>query len=86
MKTEKQINAARKKINEIILTPDLTNEQYALFMGMSNALVWAAGGSNETMDRLLAGEPIAAGKDSSKAITKLRSGLENLAKNLSTGK
>lgn len=72
MKTEQQINDARKILCDILQTPGLSGSQRTLFAGMLNALAWAADGHNaSTMDRLLAGEPIAAGKDPTKALRHL---------------
>lgn len=79
MKTEQQINDARKTIRQKILREGLSDGQLQLLSGMLLGLVWTVDGeSTETMDRLLAGESIAAGKDATKATQRLRSGLEEL--------
>lgn len=74
MKTIEGVNKARGIIGSKLETPGLSDSQRTLLAGMLNALVWVAEGVNSTtVDRLLSGEPIAAGKDSSKAINTLRS-------------
>jgi hypothetical protein len=79
VKTEQQINDARKTIRQKILREGLSDGQLQLLSGMLLGLVWTVDGeSTETMDRLLAGESIAAGKDATKATQRLRSGLEEL--------
>lgn len=73
MKSQEQISAARKKIAVTLATPGLNPEQLALFGGMLNALAWVMDSPNgSTLDRLLKGEPVAAGKDPSAAIKRLQ--------------
>ena len=68
MKTLEQVNEARGKIADHFVTPGLTESQKCILVGMINALVWVAEGADtSTMDRLLAGEPMAAGKPTNAA-------------------
>lgn len=72
MKTEEQIDNARKIMREKLVMPGLSDMQRALFAGILNTLVWAAEGhSTSTLDRLLSGEPVAVGKDPTEAIKRL---------------
>lgn len=69
MKTINQINHARDILKRRVMTPGMTDAQTALLGGMLQSLVWVADGANcSTMERLLAGEEIAAGKDSAEAM------------------
>lgn len=72
MKTIEQIRAAGDKLCETLKTPGLNRAQLALFAGMLNALAWVRDSPNgSTLDRLLAGETVAAGKDPSPALETL---------------
>lgn len=71
VKSLAQINAARAIMRQRIVTPGLTDLQKATVMGVSNALQWAAGVSNTTMERLLSDEPMAAGKNSDRVFERL---------------
>lgn len=72
MKTAEQIKVARNVLCEKLNTPGLDKSQSALFAGMLNALAWVCDSPNgSTLDKLLAGEPIAAGKDPSQAHDRL---------------
>jgi len=74
MKTLQQIAHARNVLCETLKTPGLNPEQSAMFAGMLNALAWVCDSPNgTTLDRLLAGEPVAAGKDPSAAVKRLES-------------
>lgn len=69
MKTLDQINHARKVVREKALTPGLSKDQTTLLAGMLNALVWVADGpAASTMERLLAGEPLAPGQTASNVL------------------
>jgi hypothetical protein len=73
MKTEQQINDARRRILERMKTPGLSDLQKTLLSGMLNALVWAADGRDQlTMQRMLSDEPMAAGQDHTAALKTLR--------------
>lgn len=79
MKTLKQVNAARKAVNNAAMTPDLSDVQLALFMGMSNALVWTADAQGmSTLQRLIDGEPIAGGQSTADALERFRKAIETL--------
>lgn len=79
MKTASQINAARKRLRERIITPGLNDVQKSLIIGMVNALVWVAEGeASSTMERMLSDEPIAAGQDTKPAMNRFDAGLANL--------
>jgi len=72
MKSAEQIKVARNALCEKLNTPGLNPSQSALFCGMLNALAWVCDSPNgSTLDRLIAGEPIAAGKDPSHAHDRL---------------
>ena len=74
MKTIDRIKEARGALCRALETPGLKDVQRALFGGMLNALAWVCDSPNgTTLDRLLAGEPIAAGKNTSAAEARLRS-------------
>lgn len=69
MKTAKEIEDARAKLRERVLTPGLSAAQTAMLTGMLNALVWAADGPNSsTMERVLSDEPMVAGKSPDRAM------------------
>lgn len=73
MKTFHTIKLAWQKLQERIQTPGLTDVQKALVCGMMNALVWVADCPNaDTMERMLSDEPLAAGKDPSLALDRLK--------------
>lgn len=77
MKTEQEINHARAIIREQLKTPCLNDAQRALLAGMLNALVWCVDGPNATtLERLLAGEPLAAGQDPREAFRMLDAFIE----------
>lgn len=60
MKTKNDVDDARRAVRHSILLDGLTCEQKALLMGMLVALCWVAGSPNgSTLERLMAGEPIA---------------------------
>jgi hypothetical protein len=60
MKTADQINEARKFLSVAAMTIDPLGPQYALLSGMINALCWVVDSPHgSTLERLLAGEPIA---------------------------
>lgn len=71
MKNRQQIDAARAVMRQRLVTPGLTDLQKAAVMGVSNALQWAAGVGNSTVERLLSDEPMAPGKDASLAFERL---------------
>lgn len=78
MKTKHQIALARKKLRELFTTPGLSDAQSVMLAGMANALAWVADSPNgSTLDRLLAGETLAAGKDPTAGLRILR----DIAKN-----
>jgi hypothetical protein len=77
MKSLQEVNRARSIIVDRLKTPDLTDAQLSAMSGILVALVWVADGPYaNTMERLLNAEPIAAGKDSSKAANELRTFLQ----------
>lgn len=83
MKTLAEINEARAEVCRLLITPGLNELQRSLLAGMSNALVWAAGDATEdthTMNRLIAGELIAPGKDPAKGLATLEN-ITRLGKN-----
>lgn len=64
MKSESEINNARRELAKRLQTRGLTGVQNAVLSGMLNALVWVADGrDSSTVQRLLDGEAIDAGKD-----------------------
>lgn len=64
MKTEEQVQEARAKIVEIRKQPGLSTMQQAMLTGIQIAIVWVADGKHtSTMERLLAGEPVATGEE-----------------------
>lgn len=72
MKSTEQIKVARNVLCEKLNTPGLNQSQSALFAGMLNALAWVCDSPNGTsLDRLMAGEPVAAGKDPAAAHDRL---------------
>lgn len=72
MKTLAEIKDAKGKVIDALATAGINDVQKALFAGMLNGLNWAAELPHaNTIDRLLAGEPIAAGKDPSPALARL---------------
>lgn len=78
MKTPEQIRHARGVLVETLKTPSLNQSQSALVAGMLNALAWVCDSPNgTTLERLLAGEPVAAGKDPSDGLERLDSIKEN---------
>lgn len=69
MKTAAEIEDARVILRQLILNPGLSPAQAGLLCGMLNALVWVADGpAGSTMDRVLAGEPLASRQDDSHAM------------------
>jgi hypothetical protein len=74
LKAPEEIANARSVLVETLKIPGLNSEQRAMFCGMLNALAWVRGSPNgTTLDRLIAGEPVAAGKDPSAALQRLDS-------------
>lgn len=72
MKSKYQVNKAREKIIERLMTPGLSDVQKSLLTGALNALVWAADGpSSSTMERLLSNEPLAIGKDAAETLARI---------------
>ncbi len=73
MKTANQIEHARRVLQDKLQISGLSDAQRTLLGGMLNALVWVADGPNSsTIDRLLSGEEVAAGKDAGPALERLR--------------
>ena len=63
MKTPEQILEARECVSIRLAIPALSMEQRCLLAGMSTALNWMMDSPNgDTLDRLLSGEPVAAGR------------------------
>lgn len=74
MKTTEQIEHARAVMREKIQTAGLTPVQSALLAGMLNALVWVMDGEHSSIvDRILSGEPLAPGRDTSAGEAVLKS-------------
>lgn len=60
MKTIEQVEAARLELRRKIVEENPDNNQRLLLYGMLNALVWVADGPDcTTMNRVMAGEPLA---------------------------
>lgn len=74
MKTQLAISGAISKVRQTLAMPGLNAEQLALFAGMLNALSWVVESPHgSTLERLINGEPVAAGKDPTGAIERLES-------------
>lgn len=81
MKTIDQIIAAKKCVLTNAMTPGLSKEQKACLMGMSVALNWVAeSGGGSTLDRLLEGEQLQLGKDSTPVFERFDARMEELRK------
>lgn len=61
MKSYEQLKAARVVITNAIQMLGLSNDQRVLLCGMSTALQWACDEGGSTLQRLVDGEPLAAG-------------------------
>lgn len=57
-----EIEYARRVVNGNVINPDLSEQQKTLLAGMSVALQWACRDGGDALQRLLDGEPIAAGQ------------------------
>lgn len=78
MKTKEEVDWARGKVADALRTAGLTNEQKALLSGMLNGLCWVIGIPNgSTLQRLLDGEQIAAGKRDPAAFERLDKAVES---------
>lgn len=73
MKSQEDIDRARAALCNALKTTGLNPTQQASLAGMLSALLWVSNSRNSagTLDRLLAGEPIAASKDPGPAIQRL---------------
>lgn len=72
MKTKEEVDRARGKVADTLLTDGLTNDQKVLLAGMLNSLCWVSGDpSGSTLQRILDGEQIAAGHHDPSAFDRL---------------
>ena len=63
MRTEQEVNAARKIVSTAYGRPGLHPTQMALFSGMSVALQWVMRDGGLALEQLIAGRPVAPKTD-----------------------
>jgi hypothetical protein len=62
MKTVQEIDLAREAICLPLANPEISGDQKKVLMGMLVALRWVEGVGGSTLQKLIDGEPVAAGR------------------------